>query len=211
MIKNYLLSALRNLKKTKLFTLINVLGLTMGMSACLFILYFVNYEKSYDRFHENSDRIYRLRYERADQDGQAVRFASCCPPAGLRIRELYPEIEKVARLFRYRASVSHAENRFIEERMYFAEADFLAIFKYEFSSGDPANGIKQPNRAFISEATARKYFAGKSPIGQTISVDKKVDYQVTGVFKDIPQNSHLKFDILLSYANILDLYGKDIE
>jgi len=211
MIRSYLLSALRNLKKTKLFTLINVLGLTMGMSACLFILYFVNYEKSYDRFHENSDRIYRLRYERADQDGQAVRFASCCPPAGLRIRELYPEIEKVARLFRYRASVSHAENRFIEERMYFAEADFLAIFKYEFSSGDPANGIKQPNRAFISEATARKYFAGKNPIGQTISVDKKVDYQVTGVFKDIPQNSHLKFDILLSYANIIDLYGKDIE
>jgi putative ABC transport system permease protein len=211
MIKNYLLTTLRNLKKTKLFTLINVLGLTIGMTACLFILYFVNHEKSYDRFHENSDRIYRLRYERTDQDGQAVRFASCCPPAGLRIRNLYPEVEKVARLFRYRASVSHAENRFFEERMYFAEADFLAIFKYEFIAGDALSGIKQPNRAFISQSTARKYFAAENPIGQTIAVDKKVDYQVAGVFKDIPPNSHLKFDILLSYANILDLYGKDVE
>ena len=94
MIKNYLLTTLRNLKKTKLFTLINVLGLTLGMTACLFILYFVNYEKSYDRFHENSERIYRLRYERSDQDGQAVRFASCCPPAGLRIRETVPRSGK---------------------------------------------------------------------------------------------------------------------
>ncbi|MEI6614141.1 MAG: ABC transporter permease [Chrysiogenales bacterium] len=211
MIKNYLLTTLRNLKKTKLFTLINVLGLTLGMTACLLILYFVNYEKNYDRFHENSDHIYRLRYERTDQDGQAVRFASCCPPAGLRIRDLYPEVEKVARLFRYRASVAHAANRFFEERMYFAEADFFRIFKYEFIAGDPVNGIKQPNRAFISRSTANKYFTAENPIGQTISVDKKVDYQVVGVFKDIPPNSHLKFDILLSYPNLLDLYGKDVE
>ena len=211
MLKNYLITALRNLKKTKLFTLINVLGLTLGMTACLFILYFVNYEKSYDRFHENSDRIFRLRYERSDQDGQAVRFASCCPPAGLRIRKLYPEVEKVARVFRYRASVAYRKNRFIEERMFFAEADFFDIFKYEFISGDPVNGIKQPNRAFISQSTARKYFGDKNPQGKTISVDKKVDYQVMGIFRDIPPNSHLKFDILLSYPNILDLYGKDIE
>lgn len=211
MFKNYLKTALRNLKKTKLFTLINVLGLTIGMTACLFILYFVNYEKSYDRFHENSDRIYRLRYERSDQDGQAVRFASCCPPAGLRIRKLYPEVEKVARLFRYRASVAHRENRFIEERMFFTEADFFAIFKYEFISGDPINGIKEPNRAFISQSTARKYFSGEKPLGKIISIDKKNDYQITGVFKDIPLNSHLKFDILLSYPNLLDLYGRDVE
>jgi putative ABC transport system permease protein len=211
MIKNYLLTTLRNLKKTKMFTVINILGLAIGMAACLLILYFVKYEKSYDRFHENSDRIYRLRYERTDQDGQAVRFASCCPPAGIRIRKLYPEVEKVARLFRYRAAVAHAENRFIEERMYFAEADFFQIFKYEFISGDAVNGIKQPNQAFISQSTAKKYFAAENPIGQTISVDKKVDYQIMGVFKDIPPNSHLKFDILLSYPNILDLYGKEVE
>ena len=211
MIKNYLLTALRNLKKAKMLTLINMLGLTIGMAACLLILYFVDYEKSYDRFHQNSDRIYRLRYERTDQDGQAVRFASCCPPAGLRIRKLYPEVEKVARLFRYRASVSNAGNFFFEERMYFAEADFFDIFKYEFISGDPVNGIRQPNRAFISRSTSRKYFGAEDPVGRIFSVDKKTDYQVAGVFKDMAANSHLKFDILLSYPNILDLYGKDVE
>jgi putative ABC transport system permease protein len=211
MIKNFLLTTLRNLKKNKLFTLINILGLTIGMASCLLILHFVNYEKSYDRFHENSDRIYRLRYERSDQDGQAVRFASCCPPAGLRIRKLYPEIEKVARLFRYRASVAHGRSSFFEERMYFAEAEFLQIFRYEFIAGDPASGIQEPNRAFISFSTAKKYFAEKNPVGQSISVDQKVDYMVAGIFKDIPSNSHLKFDILLSYPNLLDLYGKDME
>ncbi len=211
MIKNYWLTTLRNLKKNKLFALINIMGLAIGMAAFLLILHFVNYERSYDRFHENGNRIFRLRYERSDQDGQAVRFASCCPPAGLRIRERYPEVEKVARLFRYRAAVAHGRSSFLEERMYFAEADFLAIFRWEFIAGDPLEGIRQPNRAFISLSTARKYFADEDPLGRSLSVDKKVDYQVAGVFKDIPPNSHLKFDILLSYPNILDLYGRDVE
>jgi putative ABC transport system permease protein len=211
MFKNYLITTFRNLKKTKLFSLINILGLAIGMTSCLLILHYVNYEKSYDRFHENSNRIYRLRYERTDQDGQAVRFASCCPPAGLRIRKLYPEVERVARLFRYRASVSYSENKFIEERMFFAEADFFEIFKYRFIDGDPINGIKEPNKVFISQSTAAKYFGTKNPMGQILSVDKKVDYQVAGIFQDIPQNSHLKFDILLSYQNLINLYGNEVE
>lgn len=211
MFKNYIIVAFRNILRYKGYSFINILGLAIGMAACLLILYFVNYEKSYDRFQENSDRIYRLRYERTDQDGQSVRFASCCPPAGLRIRQSYPEVEKVARLFRYRASVSHSENKFIEERMYFAESDFFEIFKYKFIEGDPLSGIKEPNTAFISRSTANKYFGDKNPVGQTISVDKKVDYKITGVFEDIPGNVHLKFDIMLSYPSLINLYGQDVE
>ena len=219
MLKNYLKVAFRNILRFKGYSLINIFGLAIGMTACLLILYFVNYEKSYDRFHENSDRIYRLRYERTDQKGEAVRFASCCPPAGLRIRQKFPEVEKVARLFRYKASVSNQdnksvslqENNFIEDRMYFAEADFFEIFKYKFIEGDPVNGLRDPNTAFISESTARKYFGDKNPMGQILSVDKKTSYRITGVFKDIPANSHLKFDILLSYQNLLQKFGKDVE
>jgi putative ABC transport system permease protein len=211
MLKNYLKVAFRNIFRYKGYSLINISGLAIGMTACLLILYFVNYEKSYDRFHENSDRIYRLRYERSDQKGGAVRFASCCPPAGLRIRQKFPEVEKVARLFRYKASVSHLENKFIEERMYFAESDFLEIFKYKFIEGDPINGIKEPNTAFISVSTAKKYFGDQNPVGQILSVDKKTSYRITGVFKDIPGNSHLKFDILLSYQNLLQKFGKEVE
>jgi putative ABC transport system permease protein len=129
----------------------------------------------------------------------------------LHIRGRYPEVEKIARIFRYPASVSFGDNKFFENRMFFAEPDFLAILKFKFIKGDPLNGIREPNKAFISQSTAQKYFGDQNPVGKTISVDKKNDYQISGVFADIPQNSHLKFDILLSYPNLISIYGQDIE
>ena len=209
MFKNYLKITFRNLIKTKLFSTINILGLAIGMTACLIILRYVSFERSYDNFHENAERIYRLRYERTSEDGTAVRFASCCPPAALRIRERFPEVEKIGRIFRYRANVSFGDIHFIEERMYFAEPDFLDILKFKFIDGDPLNGIREPNKAFISRSTARKYFGDQNPMGQVFSVDRKTDYLITGVFEDIPQNSHLKFDILLSYENVISLFGPE--
>jgi len=210
MFTNYIKIAVRNLKKTKLFSLINILGLAVGMTACLLILHYVNFEKSYDTFHENHDRIFRLRHERAGEDGQPVRFASCCPPAAPLIREKYPEVEKIARIFRYRAGVSFGDIVFHEERMYYAEPDFLDILKFKFIHGDPVNGIREPNTAFISLSTAEKYFGDQNPMGKTIYVDKKEDYKITGVFADIPQNSHLKFDILLAWKNLESSFGPEV-
>jgi putative ABC transport system permease protein len=147
---NYLKSAVRNLKKTKLFSLINVLGLAVSMTACLLILHYVNFEKSYDKFYENSERIYRLRYERTSAEGTAVRFASCCPPAAPAIRGQYPEVEQIARLYWFRAIVSLKDRnvKFHEERLYFAEPEFFDIFKLKFIEGDPATGISEPGNAF---------------------------------------------------------------
>jgi putative ABC transport system permease protein len=210
MFGNYLKIAIRNLVKTKLYSLVNILGLAIGMTACLLILHYVSYEKSYDKFHEAGERIYRLRYERSDSSGAAVKFASCTPPAAGFIRERYPEVEKIARIQNRRAVVSFGDRKFTEERMYFAEPDFLDILEFKFIKGDPLIGIREANNAFISQSTARKYFGNQDPMGKTFSVDKKVDYQVAGIFADIPQNSHLKFDILLSYENIRLLYGKDV-
>lgn len=210
MFSNYLKTAIRYLVKTKLYSLVNILGLAIGVAACLLILHYVSYEKSYDKFHEAGERIYRLRYERSDSSGAAVKFASCTPPAAGFIRERYPEVEKIAIIQNYRAVVSFADRKFTEERMYFAEPDFLDILKFKFIKGDPLNGIREANNAFISQSTARKYFGNQDPMGKTFSVDKKVDYQVAGIFADIPQNSHLKFDILLSYKNIYLRFGKDI-
>jgi putative ABC transport system permease protein len=210
MFVNYLKTAIRNLVKTKLYSLVNILGLAIGVAACLLILHYVSYEKSYDKFHEAGDRIYRLRYERSDSSGAAVRFASCTPPAAGFIRERYPEVEKIARIQNYQAVVSFGDRKFTEERMYFAEPDFLDILKFKFIKGDPLNGIREANNAFISQSTARKYFGDQDPMGKTFSVDKKVDYQVAGIFVDIPPNSHLKFDILLSYQNIYLRFGKDV-
>lgn len=210
MLINYLKTAIRNLIKTKLFSFINILGLAIGMTACLLILHFVHFEKSYDTFQKDGDRIFRLRYERASDDGSMVRFASCCPPAATFLRDRYPEIEICARMFRYRAAVSFKDQKYIEDRMYFAEQELLHILKFKFITGDPLNGIKNTGNAFISRSTARKYFGDQDPMWKTFSVDKKAEYQVAGVFEDIPSNSHLKFDILLSYKNIERVYPKEV-
>lgn len=209
MLRNYLIVALRNLRRTKVLSLITILGLAVGMTASLLILHYVTFERSFDKFHSDSDRIYRLRYERTDDSGESVRFASCCPPAAARIRGQYSQVEKIARILKYEASVSRGDKKFLEERMFFAEPQFLEILKFTFIEGDPRAGISEPNKAFISRSTAQKYFGDEDPIGQTLSIDKKTDYQITGIFEDIPENSHIKFDFLLPWENMASRMGPE--
>ena len=158
MLRNFITIAFRNLQRQKGFALINILGLAVGMAACLLILHYINYEKSYDTFHDQSDQIYRLRYERTSDKGTTQAFASCTPPAAPRLRDNYAEVEKIARIIRYQASVSYLNNKFFEQRIYFAEPDFFQILKFKFISGNPLTGINEPNKAFISQSTALKYY-----------------------------------------------------
>ncbi|MFA9453136.1 MAG: ABC transporter permease [Candidatus Aminicenantaceae bacterium] len=212
MIAHYFKTTIRSISRTGLYSFINVLGLAVGMAACLLILHYVIFETSYDRFHTNSDRIYRLRYERTAEDGTAVRFASCTPPAADFIRGAYPEVESIARIWRHRAVVSLKDQgvKFTEDRMYFAESEFFEIFDFPFADGNPTQGIRDPSTAFISRSTARKYFGDVNPIGRTITVDGQTNYTITGQFEDIPSNSHLKFDIILSFENLRAIYGPDV-
>ncbi|MCJ7821379.1 MAG: ABC transporter permease, partial [Bacteroidales bacterium] len=203
--------AIRNILRNKLYSVINIAGLAIGITAFLLLQLYVKYERSYDTFHKNSERIYRLRYERSSAEGESVKFASCCPPAAIRIRELYPEVETIARLFRYRATVIFGENKFYEERMYFAESQIFNIFDIKMVTGDPATGIRDANCAFISESYAVKYFGTSDPMGQTITVDKEMSFVITGIFRDLPDNSHIDIDIMLSWPNLLTHYGADIE
>jgi len=184
-------------------------GLATGMAASLLILHYVHFERSFDRFHTDTDRIYRIRYERTSEDGSAVRFASCCPPAGKLIRERYPEAEELARIMRYQAVVLKDNIRFTEKDMYFMEPDFFRIFNFKFIEGNPLQDLSTPDHAFLSQTTARKYFGDKNPVGEIISIDKKTDYRIAGIFADIPANSHLKFDIVLSFPNVQRIYGDE--
>ena len=130
----YFKIAVRNILKNKLFSMINIIGLSVGITAFLLIILYVRYEKSFDKFYQDSDRIYRLRYERSSAEGESVKFASCCPPAAIRIRELYPEVEKIARIFRYRATVIFGDRKYYEERMYFAEPQIFDVFNFKLVS-----------------------------------------------------------------------------
>jgi putative ABC transport system permease protein len=209
MCRNYLVVAFRNLLKTKVISLVNIGGLVIGIASCLLILHYVSFELSYDRFHQNSDRIYRLRYDRTDETGHAARFASCCPPAAARIRGNYPEVEKIGRMLKYQAIVSHDNTKFLEERIFFAEPQVLEILKFPFVSGDPLSGLSEPDNAFISQSTAKKYFGDRDPVGEVISTNKTTDYKIVGIFDDIPENSHLKFDILLPWKNLAAMFGPE--
>jgi putative ABC transport system permease protein len=212
MLLNYLKTAIRNIRRNALFSTIAILGLAIGISACLVILHYVNFERSYDRFYKDNDRIYRLRYERTSEDGQKVQFASCCPPAADVIRGAYPEVEEIARIFRYRAVVSPKDRdiQFTEDRMYFAEPEFFNIFDLSFIKSDPSNQFSNANYAVMSQSMVKKYFGEKEPMGQTITVDGKTDYSIAGIYKDVPTNSHLKCDILLSYQNLRSIYSPEI-
>ena len=210
MLKNYLKITYRNLIKTKLFSTINILGLSIGLTTCLLILHYVNFERSYDQIHKDINNIYRLRYERISENGSAVRFASCTPPAGALIRDRFPEVDKLARIFRYRGVVvSHEDTKFTEERVFHAEPDFVDIFDFNFLEGDPKKALGSVDNALISQSTARKYFGSDDPIGKILKVDQETSYQVAGIFEDIPKNSHLKFDFLLSFENFDKSSGPD--
>jgi putative ABC transport system permease protein len=210
MIGNYFKITFRTLQKTKLFSTINILGLAIGMVACLLILHYITFEKSYDSFHSKADQIYRLRYERISEDGSAVRFASCTPPAGNLIRQRFPEIGLLTRIFRYRTViVSHEDTKFTEERVFHAEPSFVDIFDFNFIQGDPRKALGGVNAALISQSMAKKYFGADDPLGKIIRIDQKTDYQVAGIFRDVPANSHLKFDFLLSFENFSKSSGPD--
>lgn len=209
MLKNYLIIALRNLLKHKLYSAINIAGLTLGIAAFISIMFYVRYQRSYDSFWPDLERLYRIRYERTDASGESVKFASCCPPAAPLIKARYPEVEGIVRIFKSRANVAVGEKDYYEEGMYFAEAEFPDILKFKMMEGDRTEGLKGTNKVFLSKSIAKKYFGEDKSIGKSISLDKSADYMVTGVFEDIPHNSHLKFDILLSFENLINKYGPD--
>jgi len=202
MLKNYIKTALRNLFKHKGYSLINILGLAIGMASCLLILMFVHNELSYDSYNEKADRIYRVggsfRYGGRDFD-----IAVAPAPMANVLLDEYPEIEDAVR-FRKRGSyiVRYGDNNFKERRIAFADPSFFSIFTIPLLNGDPKTALAQPNTLVLSQKTAERYFQDENPLGKTLRLDNRTDFIVTGVFGEIPDNSHFHFDILLSMPSL---------
>lgn len=204
MFKSYLKIALRNFRKHKMYAVLNIAGLAIGMACCILILLYIDIELSYDRYHKKADRIYRP----VTKD-----FAGSPYLLGQKMLEDIPEVQNVAR-FR---SISTFElpaftfnnKSFREQGFYAVDPSVFEIFDIPFVYGDPKSSLTSPDSLVLTESTARKYFGPVNPLGKTLMYEDKLDFTVTGVIKDLPDNSHLTFDILVSPSAIEDLSGRD--
>ncbi len=205
MLKNYLKITLRNIKRHKGYSFINIAGLAIGMAVCILILLFVRDELSFDTHHEHKDRIYRIERRWFAADG-SVRGALCsvAPSFIPFLEEEFAEMEHIARMVGTGdILISHAENNFVEERFFFAEHDIFEVFTIPLIKGDPKTALKNPNSLVLSESMVRKYFGDEEPMGKSIKFgSEREDCQVTGVMKDVPSSSHLHFDFLASYVTL---------
>ncbi|UCH94999.1 MAG: ABC transporter permease [Candidatus Aminicenantes bacterium] len=202
MFKGYLKVTLRNILKHKGYSFINILGLAMGMVVCILIFLWVQDELSFDRFHKNSDRIYRVVKEQVQSSGEIFPVAVTPWPLGAALEQNYPEIINFTkfctigrRLITYKSE--SGDKSFYENGVCLADPSFLEMFSFPFVKGDPATALSEGHSVVITEEIAEKYFGNENPLGKTITSNQRYDLLVTGVVKNVPQNSHLKFDFLI--------------
>jgi len=208
MIRNYIKTAFRSLMKNKGFTILNVLGLSVGLATCLLIVFYVVDECSYDRYNVNANRIYRIT-ENARLNGNEGSYAGTEKPL-MDALKVFPQIEKMARIFpkddlfitKPKFSVRKGNNNIPETNVAFAESNLFDVFTLPMIDGNPATSLTEPHSAVITEGTARKYFNRTNVVGQTLTINDTSFYKITGVIKNIPAQSHFNYDFLLSYSSI---------
>lgn len=198
MFKNYLKVAFRNLLKQKSFTFINVVGLAVGMTCFTLILLYVLFELSYDKFHENTDQIYRVAIERKYPDKVRLWGRTAFPVAQTFQYE-YPEILQGTRLINFINAVliTYGDKNFYNDRVIFADPNFFEFFTVPLLQGDPKKALAEQNSVVITQETAKVVFAEEDPMNKTLTINN-ADYMVKGVSENIPRNSHFHYDYLLS-------------
>jgi len=211
MIKNYIKVAFRNFQRQAAFTALNVIGLTVGMAASLLILQYVKYEKSFDTFHSRSEDIYRIQYNVWHNGIINFESAVAVPAVGPALKNNFPDVEEFTRLYPVGGVMTYQSNKrgsisFHEEGMPFADPSIFKVFDFKPIKGDAKTSLKGPNKVMLSEWAAKKYFADEDPMGKVITRNGNESFEVTGIFENVPENSHIKFDLLLSYETLKNTY-----
>lgn len=202
MIKNYITTTLRNLMKNKLYSTINVVGLAIGITACILIMLYVQFELSYDKFHEKSDRIYRVNLS-TSTNSEDRNLPVSSPPLARVMQNEIPEVEEAVRVDKYyQPVIEYKDKVYNETKWCFVDANFVKVFSTSFIYGDPGTALAEPYAVVLTETTAKRYFGKENPIGQTLTRKLNESYTVTGVIKDFPENSHLKPDFLASIKSM---------
>jgi putative ABC transport system permease protein len=202
MIKNYFKLALRNIRKYKFFSAINILGMSTGIAACLLLLLYVVDEISFDRFHEKADKIYQvgLHAKIGDQD---ISVANTCPPMAETLVKEVPGVEQATRISNFwgTPTLRFEDKAFTEDKIFHADSNFFSFFSFKLLEGDELTALQEPNTLVLTESIARKYFGNESALGKLMTVGGSQTYTVSGVAADCPLNSHFIFNVLLSAAS----------
>lgn len=209
MLKNFLISAFRNLLRNKFYTFLNILGLSIGLAAFIFILLYVRDEITYDKHNQKHGRIYRIESD-FNISNRHDLFAIVPVPMGPAFKLEFPEVEAFVRLtdagnalFRY------GDKEYYEERFYFADSNIAQVFTLHFLEGSPEKALTEPFTMVLSEKAAKKYFGDKDPMGEMIQTGSGKSYKVTGVIEDQPTNSHLRYEALLSVTSLEEMIGRE--
>ncbi len=202
MIRNYFKTALRNLMKNKGFTFINVFGLALGLTTCLLIVFYVFDELSYDRFNTNADRIFRLNTD-IKFNGDVGTYAVTPAPAAAALKAEFPEIEQTVR-FRLRggAQVRKGTQNIQEDYMAYVDPSIFEVFTLPMINGNPSSALAEPHCVVINERIAKKYFNSTDVVGKIMTFNDTAQFKVTGVMRNIPQQSHFNFDFLVSMPTL---------
>ncbi len=200
MFKNYFKTAFRNLRKNKLYSAINIFGLTVGLAACLLIGVYINHELSYDKFNVNADRIVRATME-YKQAGTVNLVATTGTKVGPQFKRTFPSIREYARTFITHDVIKNGDKVFDEPRVLYADEPFFKIFSFHIIEGNAATALDAPDKMVITKSMAKKYFGNEDPINKTLNSGSK-DFRISAVCEDAPQNSQIKFDFVTQFANL---------
>mgnify|MGYP001799502022 CR=1 FL=1 len=197
MIKNYFLVAFRHLKKQPAYSLLNILGLTIGIVSSLLIVLYLSQELSYDNYHEKGSRLYRVSSDISEPDN-AFRWATSQLPLAKTLKEEFSEVENYTRVYPVGRLKFQQEDRFyLEESIFMADSTMFDLFTYDFVKGNPKTSLEAPNSIVLSESLSKKIFDSRDPIGQTLKTES-MTYEVKGVYRDVPKESHLRPNALIS-------------
>jgi putative ABC transport system permease protein len=209
MIKNYLLIALKNIRKQKLFSLINILGLTIGITCCLMLFLFILNEFSFDKFHKNGKNIYRIM-RTGDMNGAVREIPWVSPADATALLNDYPDaIKQAVRVVPDNDLITYKNISYNEKHIYLTDSNFFQFFVFALIKGNAASVLKEPNSIVLTKTSAKKYFGNEDPVGKIVQFNKKRQLKVTGVCEDVPVNSHLQFDMIVSLSTLRSVVSPD--
>ncbi|MCU0455439.1 MAG: ABC transporter permease [Bacteroidales bacterium] len=201
MLKNLLKTAVRHIRKHAGYSLLNILGLTLGITSALFLIIYVSDELSYDRYHENADRIYRVSSKITETDDQFT-WNVAQVPMGPQVVQDYPEVQSFVRFINMpRALYKFEDKENIEENFFYADSTLFDIFSYKVLKGEVRSAVKDPGKIVLTETIASRYFGDADPTGKILTTGNTT-FEVTGVIEDVPSNSHFRFDAVSARNNL---------